>query len=97
MAGGGALIRNGRNYVQQLEVYEKQTERAGLDRMHGLRHSYAQRRYEELTGGKAPTAGGPPRRALSGPAKRADTAARLAIARELGHGRIEVAAQYLGA
>jgi len=37
-----------------------------------------------------------PRRSL-GPAKRRiDTAARMAIARELGHGRLEVASQYLG-
>ena len=60
------------------------------------RHAYAQRRYEELTGRKVPAAAGPPRRALSGPMKRADAVARLAIARELGHGRVEVAAQYLG-
>ena len=37
-AGGGAMIPGHRNYVQQLEVYEKQTAAAGLERMHGLRH-----------------------------------------------------------
>ena len=96
LAGGGALIPGGRNYVGQRKVYERQAEAAGLSRMHGLRHTYAQARYEALTGWKAPAAGGPRRRSL-GPAKRRiDKAARMAIARELGHGRIEVASQYLG-
>lgn len=49
-AGKGSLIPSHRNYRQQLRIYEGQTIRAGLSRMHGLRHAYAQRRYEELTG-----------------------------------------------
>ena len=97
LAGGRSLIPGGRSYAAHRKVYERQTEAAGLSRMHGLRHAYAQTRYEALTGWKAPAVGGPRRRSL-GPAKRRiDTAARMAIARELGHGRIEVAAQYLGA
>ncbi len=50
LAGGGALIPPNRNYRQQLKVYESRTREAGLHRMHGLRHRYAQTRYEELTG-----------------------------------------------
>ena len=96
LAGGGALIPGGRNYVGQRKLYERQTDAAGLARMHGLRHAYAQSRYEALTGWKAPAAGGPRRRSL-GPAKRRiDTAARMAIARELGHGRISVVPMYIG-
>ena len=96
LAGGGALIPGGRNYLGQRKVYEKQTQAADLARMHGLRHAYAQARYEALTGWKAPAAGGPRRRSL-GPAKRRiDKAARMTIARELGHGRIAVVAQYCG-
>ena len=45
LAGGGALIPGGRNYVGQRKVYERQTNAAGLARMHGLRHAYAQARY----------------------------------------------------
>ena len=41
LAGGGALIPPGRNYRQQLGVYESQTRAAGLYRMHGLRHAFA--------------------------------------------------------
>ena len=96
LAGGGALIPGGRNYVAQRKVYEKQTKAAGLARMHGLRHRYAQSRYENLTGWKAPAAGGPSRRSLSGARRRIDTAARLAVSRELGHGRVEAVGVYLG-
>ena len=96
LAGGGALIPGGRNYIVQRKVYERQTDAAGLARMHGLRHAYAQGRYEDLTGWKAPAAGGPRRRSLSPAKRRIDRAARLAIARELGHGRIAVVAQYCG-
>ena len=96
LAGGGALIPGGRNYVAQRKVYEKQTAAAGLGRMHGLRHRYAQSRYEDLTGWKAPAAGGPRRRSLPAARRRADTAARLAVSRELGHGRMDAASVYLG-
>ena len=66
LVGGGALIPPQRNYRQQLKVYESQTRDAGLYRMHRLRHGYALERYEEITGWKAPAAGGPPRRSLTG-------------------------------
>ena len=96
LAGGGALIPGGRNYVAQRKLYEKQTEAAGLGRMHGLRHRYAQLRYEHLTGWKAPSAGGPRRRSLPAAERRIDAAARLAVSRELGHGRPSAASVYLG-
>ena len=96
LAGGGALIPGGRNYVAQRKVYERQTAAAGLGRMHGLRHGYAQSRYESLTGWKAPAAGGPRQRSLPAAKRRIDAAARLAVARELGHGRPQVASVYLG-
>ena len=96
LAGGGALIPGGRNYVEQRRVYEKQTQAAGLGRMHGLRHRYAQSRYERLTGWKAPAAGGQRPRSLPPAKRRIDRAARLAVSRELGHGRREAASVYLG-
>ncbi len=96
LAGAGALIPGGRGYAAQRKLYERQVEAAGLSRMHGLRHAYAQARYVALTGWKAPAAGGPRRRSL-GPAKRRmDKAARMTIARELGHGRLEVVSVYCG-
>ena len=95
--GGGVLLPPQRSYRQQLKVYENQTRDAGLYRMHGLRHAYGLERYEELTGWKAAAAGGPARRTLTGARRRIDTAARRAIAEELGHSRLGVAGGYLGA
>ena len=96
LAGGGAMIPPERNYAEQRRVYEEQTKAAGLDRMHGLRHAYALDRYEEITGWKAPAAGGPARRGLAGKRARIDTVARLRISAELGHGRLEIVRQYCG-
>ena len=96
LVGSGALIPPQRNYRQQLRVYESQTREAGLYRMHGLRHGYALARYEEITGWKAPAAGGPSQRSLTGARRRIDTAARREIAEELGHSRAGVSAVYVG-
>ena len=96
LVGSFALIPPQRTYKQQLKVYESQTREAGLYRMHGLRHRYALSRYEELTGWKAPAAGGPPQRSLTGAKRRIDTAARRTIAEELGHRRALIASVYCG-
>ena len=95
-AGGGAMIPGHRNYKQQLDVYERQTKGAGLERMHRLRHGYACRRYEAITGWKPPAAGGPPMRSLKGARKRIDREARETISGELGHARRQVVGQYIG-
>ena len=97
LVGSGALIPPDRNYRQQLKVYEGQTRDAGLYRMHGLRHHYAQTRYEEIAGWKAPAAGGPSQRSLTGARRRIDAAARQTIAEELGHSRRGVVGVYCGA
>ncbi len=97
LAGDGALIPPGRNYPEHKKVYEDQAKAAGLNHMHGLRHSYALDRYEEITGWKAPAAGGPRRRELNDARRRIDMAARLTIAFEFGHSRLEIARVYVGA
>ena len=96
LAGFGSLIPPHRNYVHQLRVYEGNTTRAGLSSMHGLRHAYAQDRYEELTGWKCPVAGGPDRKALSREQRDMNREVRLTISQELGHEREQVTAAYLG-
>ena len=96
LAGKGSLIPSHRNYVQQLRIYEGNTSRAGLSKMHGLRHAYAQRRYEELTGWKSPAAGGPLSKSLNRQQRDQDRHARLIISRELGHEREQVTGVYLG-
>ena len=96
LAGKGSLIPSNRNYRQQLRIYEGHTLRAGLSRMHGLRHAYAQRRYEELTGWKSPAAGGPSSKSLTREQKDQNHQARLIISHELGHEREQITAVYLG-
>ena len=96
LAGKGSLIPSNRNYVQQLRVYEGNTVRAGLSKMHGLRHAYAQRRYEDLTGWRSPVAGGPSSKSLTQEQREQDREVRLIISRELGHEREQVTAVYLG-
>ncbi|MDH3429510.1 MAG: integrase domain-containing protein [Gammaproteobacteria bacterium] len=96
LAGKGSLIPSHKTYVQQLKLYEGQCIRAGLSNMHGLRHAYAQRRYEELTGFKAPLAGGPKRSALASDERAPDKKARAVISAELGHNREAITVVYLG-
>ena len=96
LAKGGALIPPHLNYVKQLHRYEKQTRQAGLSKLHGLRHSYAQRRYHELTGQVCPAEGGPTSKELTPEQRALDQQARAMISRELGHSREAITAVYLG-
>ncbi|MCH9006367.1 MAG: integrase domain-containing protein [Proteobacteria bacterium] len=96
LAGKGSLIPTERSYIQHLRVYVRQIMNAGLSKMHGLRHAYAQERYFELTGRLCPIVGGPDSRSLSPNDRRIDQAARLRVSRELGHIREEVLSIYIG-
>ncbi len=96
LAGKGSLIPSSRNYIKQLRIYEGHTIRAGLSRMHGLRHAYAQQRYEELTGWKSPAVGGPSSKSLTLEKREQDHQARIIVSRELGHEREQITAVYLG-
>lgn len=97
LAGTGSLIPANKTYIQQRHVYDGQCKAAGLSNMHGLRHQYAQSRYEALTGWKAPTAGGSSKSLLDATQRAIDQRARQQISRELGHERVQVTAIYLGA
>ena len=92
----GSLIPANKTYIQQRHVYDGQCKAAGLSNMHGLRHRYAQMRYEALTGWKAPAADGPSVDGLSPTRRVEDNHARQTISRELGHERIQITATYLG-
>lgn len=94
--GNRALIPDDRTFKQQLKTYEWHLSNVGLDKMHGLRHSYAQDRYQELTGWKSPAAGGPTSEFLTANQKNIDHQVRLQISRELGHEREQITAVYLG-
>ncbi|QDX82011.1 integrase [Denitratisoma sp. DHT3] len=96
LAGTGSLIPADKTYIQQRHVYDGQCKAAGLSHMHGLRHQYAQSRYETLTGRPPPAAGGPLVTELSPTQRIEDRHARQTISRELGHGRVQITAIYLG-
>lgn len=96
IAKGGSLIPAQLNYVQHLHRYQRQLRNAGMSKLHGLRHAYAQRRYFELTGWKAPVAGGPASKQLNPEQLALDHEARAIVSNELGHARVEIAAVYLG-
>jgi integrase len=96
LAEAGSLIPANKTYIQQRQVYDGQCKTAGLSSMHGLRHRYAQTRYEALTGWASPKAGGPKANQLDASQRQSDRLARQKISRELGHERIAVTAVYLG-
>lgn len=61
----------------------------GIPRIHDLRAAYASERYAQLTGQPIPLHGGQADR-------HTDQVARLQVAQELGHNRLEVVAAYIG-
>lgn len=96
LAGRGSLIPGQRSYIQQRKKYDRETAKAGLRKLHGLRHAYAQDRYRSLTGWKAPIAGGPAVSSLSVAQRALDERARATVSRELGHERSGITTVYLG-
>jgi len=108
IAGRGSLIPPEHTYVEQLRIYERQSANAGLSKLHGLRHQYAQARYRTLTelfaethhieggGWSAPADGGPSRSELSRAQLEIDQSVRMQISRELGHEREQISTIYLG-
>ncbi|EDS7589935.1 integrase [Salmonella enterica subsp. diarizonae] len=96
LAGSGSLIPPDRSYREHLRVFERETASVGIGHTHGLRHAYAQRRYEELTGRKPPVLGGLSRRTMRREERRKDDGIRRQISEEMGHSRISVTAIYLG-
>lgn len=99
LAGSNSLIPSHRSYIQHLRVYESQCLRAGLHKLHGLRHFYAQSRYLQLTGLPSPAIAYSSNlliAQLSQEQKLLHKQARLTISEELGHHRLSVTSVYLG-
>ena len=101
---GHSLIPKGRSYKQHLSHYQTQNKHMGLKKCHGLRHAYAQRRYQELTqaldpnkiGWTCPIAGGIATKKLKAYQRAIDYNVREIISRELGHARIAIVKIYCG-
>ena len=96
LAKMGSLIPEDKNYIQQLNKFNYETNRVGIRNVHGLRHGYAQRLYRELAGWECPKCGGKTSKQLSNEEKKIDHNVRLIISAELGHKREEITAVYLG-
>ena len=96
MTKRGALIPSHLNYKQQMKRYEYQTHKAGWYNTHGLRHAYAQNRYQEITKLKCPLQGGPTYKMMSPSQREMVHLARLQISKELGHQRVSITTTYLG-
>jgi len=84
-----AVMPPDQNWKQWREG-ELRTVREAMGGLHELRSAYACERYAEITEHSAPCAGG---KILD---RDVDRGARLVISEELGHGRIDIAAEYLG-
>lgn len=96
LANGASLIPAHMTYRDQLNRFRAQCDKADIHGVHGLRHAYARGRYEALTGWKCPAAGGPGAKQLTLAQKARDKAVWLAISGEMGHGREQITAVYLG-
>jgi hypothetical protein len=96
LAGSGSLIPPDLPYVEQLKRYENATARAGMSKLHGLRHEYAQARFAELAGFECPAKGGPTSKQFTLEQREIDLDVRRKISAELGHVRESITAIYLG-
>lgn len=99
---GESLIPTNKTYKQHLSTYQTQVGAMGLHKCHGLRHAYAQKRYQELTayfdeqkkGLLPPIQGGKSYKELSPVEKEIDQRARHILSLELGHTRASITKIY---
>lgn len=97
LCGESSLIPKDKSYIEQRNLYDRLTHKAGLYNLHGLRHAYAQKRYLQLTdklsnghGWPAPIAGGKSRDDMDKSEREIDKKTREIISRELGHSRSNI-------
>ena len=97
LARGKSLVAPGyATYRDYLQHFRAECARVGIHRFHGHRHFYAQARYKELTGRECPARGGPTSKQLTAKQKALDRQAREVISLEMGHGREQIVAVYVG-
>lgn len=95
--GGQNLLKPDENFDDlandgEIHRARKVLHEFGIKGYHELRAAWACERYEEISGEAAPVL-----QAGSSPGQQNDAPFRLALARELGHDRIDVVAAYIGA
>jgi len=107
--GNGSLIPNNLSYINQRNKYVKIMRNAGMNKTHGARHAFAQSRYTQITkeiltrkngmetdGFLPPAKGGTRSKHMNPEDKAVDLEARKLLTEELGHGRVQIVANYLG-
>lgn len=93
---GLLMAKPGQTLHQAIRYFYRQMEKAGVTKedkgisAHGLRHGYACRSYQKLTGELPPVMGGK----VVDP--HLDKKARMEISQRLGHGRTDVVSAYIG-
>lgn len=93
--GKKSLIPKEKSYIEQRRHYDDLVKQSGYRNLHGLRHAYAQSRYQTLTKTLPPKLGGKISQEMTSQERHLDTQARQIISRELGHSRITVTKIYL--
>lgn len=94
--GARSLIADNRNFIQQSKIYEYETCRVGLNKNHGLRHHYAQKRFYQLSGYDCPHLGGKSRSEMTIEELVNDNCFRAQLSQELGHERVQITSIYIG-
>ena len=97
----GTLSSPGKRLDQSKAHFYYQVRKVGITQdqlgvtAHGLRHQYAARRYQQLTGFGAPVSATAPHH-INDAIRQADLMARGIVSRDLGHFRVDVPQAYLG-
>lgn len=96
LAAGGSLIPSNQSYRDQLQRFRTRCDKVGIHGVHGMRHNYAQERNRQLTGWQSPARGGPRSSQLGSEQWQRDLSAHLLLSEEMGYGREQITAVYLG-
>lgn len=96
LAPHSALIPAHKSYYSQQKTYENETSRVKLNKMHGLRHQYAQDQFKRISGYECPVRGGTARKDMSENERAIDSQHRIQLSKVLGHERMQITAVYIG-
>ena len=92
-----SMIPEGVSYKTYRKRFNKCCEKASINKLHGLRHHYAQQRFATIAGFPCAVKNGPTRSAMRMEQRRMNKIARLIVSQELGHSRVHsITSLYLG-
>jgi len=91
-----SLIPGNTTYKTYRDRFEKACQLQGIDHRHGLRHLYAQQRYEEIARMPCRVKGGLLWKEMTWEQRALDRKARMQVSISLGHERQSITSSYLG-